>query len=140
MSFKKLITKRVEFAASHRYWNSELSEKENFDLFGKSSNESGHGHNFTLEVTVTGDIDSKTGMIINLFDLKKITNEVLAEFDHKNLNKDTTYFKDEIPTPENICKVLWNLLDQKISQNKKCTLYKVRLYETEDLYVDYWRD
>lgn len=140
MSSKKLITKKVEFAASHRYWDPKLSETENFELFGKSSFKSGHGHNFSLEVTVEGDIDTSTGMIINLFDLKKIINDVLKNFDHKNLNEDTIYFNDEIPTPENICKVLWNLLEQKLAQNDKCSLYKVRLYETDDLYVDYWRD
>lgn len=140
MSSKKLITKKVEFAASHRYWDPKLTEKENFELFGKSSFKSGHGHNFSLEVTVEGEIDGKTGMIINLFDLKKITSEILSEFDHKNLNEDTSYFKDEIPTPENICKVLWNLIEEKLSLNNKCKLYKVRLYETDDLYVDYWRE
>ncbi|MGH7884635.1 MAG: 6-pyruvoyl trahydropterin synthase family protein [Thermodesulfobacteriota bacterium] len=140
MSFKKLITKRVEFSASHRYWNPNLSEKENFEIFGKSSYESGHGHNFSLEVTVEGEVDENTGMIINLFDLKRFINDVLLEFDHKNLNSDTPYFKNIIPTPENICRVLWDLLKKRISVNNNCTLYKIRLHETEDLYVDYWRD
>lgn len=140
MSSKKLITKIVEFSASHRYWNSGLSEKKNLELFGKSSYENGHGHNFTLEVSVEGEIDSETGMIINLFDLKKILNKVLLEFDHKNLNKDTPYFEDIIPTPENICKVLWDLIDRELHNNDRCSLYKLRLYETDNLYVDYWRD
>lgn len=140
MPFKKLITKRVEFSASHRYWNPGLSEKENFEIFGKSSYKSGHGHNFTLEVTVEGEIDNTTGMIINLFDLKRFINDVLLEFDHKNLNSDMPHFKNIIPTPENICRVLWDSLEKRLSVNDKCSLYKIRLHETEDLYVDYWRD
>lgn len=137
MPFKKLITKIVEFSASHRYWNPEFSEDENFRLFGRSSLENGHGHNFSLEVTVEGEIDSSTGMIINLFDLKKIINEVLEDFDHKNLNKDTGFFSDSIPTPENICMVLWDLIGEKLSANENCDLYRLRLYETDDLYVEY---
>ena len=138
MSLKKLITKKVEFSASHRYWNDDLTESENAKFFGKACSQHGHGHNFILEVTVQGEINEQTGMIINLFDLKKITNEILLEFDHKNLNTDTPYFRDKIPTPENIAIVLWNLLDERFSGLTDCTLYKIRLYETEDLYVDYW--
>lgn len=139
MSFKKLITKKVEFSASHRYWNPELTDEDNLDLFGKSSLENGHGHNFQLEVTVEGEIDQTTGMIINLFDLKKILNEVLEDFDHKNLNRDTHYFENMLPTPENICRVLWGLIDKKLESHEKCSLSKIRLYETDDLFVDYWR-
>ncbi len=136
--YKNLITKRTEFSASHSYWNSAWSNEENRKVFGKHSTE--HGHNFVLEVTVEGDVDQRTGMIINLFDLKKIINEILVEFDHKNLNKDNENFIDTIPTPENIASVLWKLLDHEIKrQGVNCTLYNVRLYETSDTYVDYRR-
>lgn len=135
---RNLITKRAEFSASHSYWNDALSSEENRKVFGKHCIE--HGHNFVMDVTVEGDVDPRTGMIINLFDLKKIINEVLVEFDHKNLNKDNMNFGNIIPTPENIAAVLWERLDEKIkSKGVNCTLYNVRLYETSDLYVDYRR-
>ena len=140
MPSKKLITKKVEFSASHRLWNNNLSKEENYQLFGKSSSPKGHGHNFTLEVTVEGEIDNKTGMIINLFDLKKIIDKVLVDFDHKNLNKDSIYFKNVIPTSENISKVLWDLIDKETNKIDNCKLHKIRLHETDDLFVDYWRD
>jgi len=140
MGSKKLLTKKVEFSASHRYWNPEWSEEKNKELFGKSAGPHGHGHNYRLEVTVEGEVDTETGMIINLFELKHVLNEVLIDFDHKNLNEDNTHFKTLIPTTENIAKVLWDLIDEKIRGNPKCDLYRIRLYETDDLYVDYWRD
>lgn len=140
MSFKKLITKKIEFSASHRLWNSELSENENIELYGKEASPLGHGHNFTLEVTVEGEIDSKTGMIINLFDLKEIINRVIIDFDHKNLNEDNINFKNLIPTPENICRVLWELLNDELNKLSSCKLYRIRLFETEDLFVDYMKD
>lgn len=141
MGFKKLLTKKMEFSASHRCWNPDLSDEENLEFFGKSSSPLGHGHNFVLEVTIEGEVDEKTGMIINLFDLKKILAQVLMDFDHKYLNEDSEHFKHLIPTPENLAKVLWNIIDNELSKNKlACSLYKIRLYETDDLYVDYWRE
>lgn len=141
MDFKKLITKKVEFSASHRYWNLEWSEKRNKEVFGKNVSPMGHGHNFVLEVTVEGEVDEQTGMIVNLFDLKSIITIVLKQFDHKFLNVDNEYFRDLNPTPENIAKVLWNLIEYEIENlDKNLALYKVRLYETPDLYVDYWRE
>ena len=78
-------------------------------------------------------------MIINLYDLKAIMKEVLEDFDHKFLNEDTPYFKELIPTTENIAKVMWDIFHDKICQNPGCKLHRVRLYETDDLYVDYRR-
>ena len=134
-----LITKRVEFSASHKYWNDSWSEEKNREIFGKHSFE--HGHNFLLEVTVEGGIDPETGMIINLFDLKTIINNVLVGFDHLNLNSDNENFIDKQPTPENISSVLWDDLTKEISKhNINCRLYNIRLYETPDLFVDYRRE
>lgn len=137
MSFKKLITKKVEFSASHRYWNKNWSEEKNREIYGKSSLPGGHGHNFVLEVTVEGEINPETGMIINLFDLKQIVSSVLADFDHKNLNEDNSRFQNLIPTTENIAKVLWEAIEEEIIERDDCRLYKVRVYETDDLFVDY---
>ena len=141
MGFKKLLTKKIEFSASHRYWNPNLTESENVALFGKAASLSGHGHNFQLEVTVEGEIDENTGMIINLFDLKDILKEILKKFDHKYLNEDNISFKSLIPTPENIAKTLWDIIETELERKDvSCSLYKIRLYETDDLYVDYWRE
>ena len=140
MSFKKLITKKAEFSASHRYWNPEWDEEKNSEIFGKNTSPLGHGHNFHLEVTVEGEIDENTGMVINLFDLKVILAAVLERYDHKYLNEDLDEFRDVIPTPENIAKQLWIDLESELETRKaECSLYKVRLYETPDLYVDYWK-
>ena len=137
MSFKKLITKKVEFSASHRYWNKNWSEERNREFYGRSSLPGGHGHNFVLEVTVEGEINPETGMIINLFDLKQVVSSVLADFDHKNLNEDHPRFQDLIPTTENIARVLWEAVEEKILQRDDCRLYKIRVYETDELFVDY---
>ena len=135
---KNLITKRVEFSASHRYWNNNWSEEKNREVFGKYSYE--HGHNFLLEVTFEGVVDGDTGMIINLFDIKHILNTVLKDFDHRNLNNENENFKALIPTPENMASVFWTLIEGEINiRNIQCKLYNVRLYETPELYVDYRR-
>ncbi len=139
MAFKKLLTKTMEFSASHRYWNPGWSEEKNKEVFGKSAGPYGHGHNYTLEVTVEGEVDKETGMIINLYDLKEIMKEVLNDFDHKNLNEDNPRFKELIPTTENIARVMWDIFDEKLSKSLSCRLHRVRLYETADLYVDYRR-
>lgn len=141
MSFKKLITKKTDFSASHRYWNPDWDEKKNIEVFGKNISPHGHGHNFQLEVTVEGEIDQQTGMVINLFDLKEILKTVLENYDHKYLNEDLEIFKSVIPTPENIAKQLWvDIEAELLRRNAACSLYKVRLYETPDLYVDYWKN
>ncbi len=141
MSFKKLITKKAEFSASHRYWNPAWDEEKNREVFGKNISPLGHGHNFHLEVTVEGEVDEDTGMVINLFELKAILAVVLERYDHKYLNEDLEVFKATIPTPENIAKQLWNDIEKELkNRNTDCRLYKVRLYETPDLYVDYWNN
>jgi 6-pyruvoyltetrahydropterin/6-carboxytetrahydropterin synthase len=126
-----LLTKRLEFAAAHRYIKPEWDEAKNRAVFGY--NPPAHGHNYMLEVTVVGEVDPKTGMVVNLFDLKLALLKVLEEFDHKNLNLDMPYFKDRIPTSENLARVLWSKLD---GQKDIGTLHTIRLYEDEDLYAE----
>ena len=128
-----LLTKRIEFAAAHRYIKAEWDEAKNRAVFGPCYNPPAHGHNYMVEVTVLGEVDPKTGMVVNLFDLKRVLLTVLEEFDHKNLNLDMPYFEDRIPTSENLARVLWSKLD---TQKAIGTLHAIRLYEDEDLYAE----
>jgi 6-pyruvoyltetrahydropterin/6-carboxytetrahydropterin synthase len=128
-----LLTKRIEFAAAHRYHRPEWDEAKNRAVFGRCYNPPAHGHNYLLEVTVSGDVDPNTGMVINLFDLKRVLLSVLEEFDHKHLNLDMPYFADRIPTSENLARVLWSKL---AAQKDIGALHAIRLYEDEDLYAD----
>jgi 6-pyruvoyltetrahydropterin/6-carboxytetrahydropterin synthase len=128
-----LLTKRIEFAAAHRYFKPEWDEAKNRAVFGRCFNPPAHGHNYMLEVTVSGEVDPKTGMVINLFDLKRVLLAVLEEFDHKNLNLDMPYFKDQIPTSENLARVLWTKL---VAQQDIGALHAIRLHEDEDLYAE----
>jgi len=128
-----LLTKRIEFAAAHRYIRLEWDEAKNRAVFGRCYNPPAHGHNYLLEVTVSGEVDPKTGMVINLFDLKRVLLAVIEEFDHKNLNFDMPYFQKQIPTSENLARVLWAKLSSKPDIG---TMHAVRLYEDEDLYAE----
>lgn len=128
-----LLTKRIEFAAAHRYARPEWDEARNRAAFGRCYNPPAHGHNYLLEVTVSGEIDPKTGMVVNLFDLKRVLLDVIEEFDHKNLNLDMPYFKDRIPTSENFAHVLWTKI---AAQRDIGTLHTLRLCEDEDLYAE----
>ena len=133
-----LVTRRVEFSASHVYHNPGLSPEENRRVFGKCNNPHGHGHNYTLEVTVAGSINPATGMVVDLKELKTLLErEVLQLMDHKFLNQEVAAFANTIPTTENIAVEIWRLLAPKLSFGK---LHRIRLYETPDLYVDYYGD
>ncbi|MGK9367590.1 6-carboxytetrahydropterin synthase [Melioribacter sp. Ez-97] len=129
------ITRREVFSASHRIYNPQLSDEENFSLYGKCSNPNGHGHNYTLEVTIAGEVNPETGYLIDLKKLKSIIREnVIDKLDHKNLNLDVDFLKDKIPTSENIALGIWNQLADKIPNGK---LYSIKLYETENNYIEY---
>lgn len=135
MSKKVYLTRRETFAAAHRLFMPELSDEENFNLFGKCSNPNWHGHNYTLEVTVFGEVDNETGFVIDIKKLKEIMHEnVISKVDHKNLNLDTDFMKGIIPTSENISIAIWDQLSDKITGGK---LYSVKLYETENNYFEY---
>jgi 6-pyruvoyltetrahydropterin/6-carboxytetrahydropterin synthase len=128
-----LLTKRIEFAAAHRYFKPEWDEAKNRAVFGRCYNPPAHGHNYMLEVTVSGDVDPQTGMVINLFDLKRVLLGMIEEFDHKHLNLDMPYFVDRIPTSENLARVLWTKLEPQADIGR---LHAVRLYEDEDLFAE----
>jgi len=130
------VTRRAEFAAAHFYHNPALSPEENRRLFGKCNNPHGHGHNYTLEVTVAGEVDPTTGMVMDLKELKKLLErEVLELLDHRFLNREVPAFATTIPTTENIAIEIWKLLGPNLAAGK---LHRIRLYETPDLYVDYY--
>jgi len=128
-------TRRFEFSAAHRYWRDDWSAEQNQQVFGKCTSPYGHGHNYTLDVTIGGRPDPITGMIINLVELKALVNEILEQFDHKHLNEDTPYFKALIPTTENIVRVLWGLIAPRLPQG--VALARLRLYEMNDLWAEY---
>lgn len=134
---KATLTKRLEFCSSHRYHNPDWDPQKNRDVFGPCNNENTHGHNYLLEVTLQGDIDPVTGMIINLYDLKQYLWDILIEFDHKNLNLDTPYFQDRIPTTENIALTLWNLLGKHPQLPQ---LDRIRLHEDDHLFAEVCAD
>jgi 6-pyruvoyltetrahydropterin/6-carboxytetrahydropterin synthase len=130
------ITRKIEFAASHLYHNPAFSAEENRRVFGKCNNPHGHGHNYTLEVTIAGEPDPQTGMVLDLADLKDLLErEVMRRMDHRFLNHEVAELKGLIPTCENIAIVIWKLLQPKILQGR---LHRVRLYESPDLFADYY--
>lgn len=134
-----LITKRVEFSASHVCQNPSLSDRQNQELFGAAANPHGHGHNYVVDVTVAGDPDPVTGMVLDLKQLKDVVNrEVVEPFDHRFLNREVPPFDRVIPTTENLAIEIWKRLAPHLANGGK--LHGIRVYETEDLYVDYFGD
>ena len=131
-------TRRFEFSASHRYWRDDWTEERNEQTFGKCTSPYGHGHNYTLDVTIAGTPDPITGMVMNMTDLKAIVGAVLEQFDHKYLNADTPYFERRVPTTENIVRVLWGLIAPRMPEG--VGLARLRLYEMSDLWAEYAGD
>lgn len=130
------LTRKAEFSASHYYHNPDFSPEENKRIFGKTNNPNGHGHNYTLEVTVQGDVDQRSGFVVDLRELKAIMQkEVLEAFDHRFLNKEVPEFLNHIPTTENIAIAIWQRLAPRL---QAAQLYRVRVYETPDLFVDFY--
>ena len=131
-----LLTRKAEFAAAHFYWNAAWSEEENRRVYGKCANRNGHGHNYTLEVTVKGEVDPTLGFVVDLKVLKDIVErEVLSGFDHRHLNYEVPEFAAMQPTTENIAVVIWRRLDGKVPG---ATLQRVRVYEAPDLFADFY--
>ena len=125
----------MHFNAAHRVHNPDLSEEENRALFGKCNNPNWHGHNYTLDVSVTGAVDERTGYVIDLAKLKAIVErEVVNKVDHKNFNLDVDFMRGIIPTTENIVVAMWRVLQPAISPG---TLTRLVLWETPNNYVEY---
>lgn len=135
MSKKVSVFRKEHFNAAHRLFNPSWDDGKNNQVFGKCNNPSFHGHNYELIVKLTGEPDPETGYVMDMKALSDLIREhVLKQFDHKNLNLDTRYFKDLNPTAENICIVIYNILRDKIDPGLEM---QVRLYETERNFVEY---
>ncbi len=131
------ITRRVEFSASHVCAIPAYTEAENRAIYGPAANPRGHGHNYILEVTLSGDPDPATGMVFDLKRLKDVLNETVVEpMDHRFLNYEVPPFDHVVPTTENLALEVWKRLQPKF-ESGRARLHNVRVYETEDLYVDY---
>ena len=129
------LTRRATFSASHYYWNDAWPAEKNQEVFGRCANRNGHGHNYTLEVTVAGEVDPVSGFVVDLKALKDvIEHEVVRVYDHRHLNLEVPEFKDTVPTTENIAVAIWKRLENKIAGAK---LHRVRVYEMPDLFADY---
>ena len=135
MSAKVAVYRKEHFNAEHRLFNPGWSNDRNNEVFGKCNNPNFHGHNYEIIVKLIGEPDPQTGYVIDLKVLSDLIKEnVLKQFDHKNLNLDTPFFKDKNPTAENICIVIYDLLREKIEKRLDM---QVRLYETERNFVEY---
>ncbi len=129
------VTRRLQFNAAHRVHNPALSDEENARLFGKCNNPNWHGHNYTLDVSVTGAIDARTGYVVDLGALKRLVEErVVNEIDHRNFNLDVPFMRDVIPTSENIIVAIWRELEPAIRPGR---LTRLVLWETPNNYVEY---
>jgi 6-pyruvoyltetrahydropterin/6-carboxytetrahydropterin synthase len=132
------LTRKAEFSSAHFYRNPKWSDAQNREAFGKYANPAGHGHNYTLEVTVGGEIDPVTGFVVDLKLLKDILEkEVVSIYDHRNLNHEVPEFACMNPTTENIAVAIWGRLNGKIPN---ASLHRVRVYERDDLFADYYGD
>ena len=132
---KITICRKSHFNAAHKLYNPIWSKEKNLDVFGRCSYENYHGHNYELIVKFEGEIDQDTGMVMDLSDLKKIiAREVEDVLDHKNLNLDIDYFKDKIPSTENLAVFIWNKLNDSIELEGKLSIV---LYETPRNFVEY---
>ena len=124
---KAYLTRRYMFSASHRLHSDAMSEAENSETYGKCNNPHGHGHNYRLEVTVSGQVDPRTGMVCNLTDLDGlVAREILQRFDHQNLNI-LPEFADHVPTTENLCIAVYDILQRGF---RAAHLERVRFEET----------
>lgn len=129
------LTRRETFSAAHRLWADDLSEQENRDLFGPCAYDHGHGHNYVLEVTLRGPIDPKTGILINLKEIRDVVHElIVGDVDHRHLNHDAPLTRGINPTAENLVVLFWNVLHKHFAE----ILYEVRLRETEKNWVTYY--
>jgi 6-pyruvoyltetrahydropterin/6-carboxytetrahydropterin synthase len=132
------ITRRERFNAAHRLFRADFSDEKNLEIFGKCSNPNWHGHNYELFVTVKGNINPETGILINLKDLSLIVNEyIINKIDHKNINIEVDFMQGKLASTENLAKAIWEQIAQSI-QKLGATLHCIKLYETENNFVEYY--
>ena len=136
-SMKAHLTRRYMFSASHRLHSEEMSEQENRDVYGKCNNPYGHGHNYMIEVTVSGPVNDQTGMVCNLVDLDSFVHaQIVERYDHQNLNL-LSEFKKQVPTTENLCISIYEIMKRGFNA---AHLDKVRIEETMMNSFEYWGD
>ncbi|MCC7429275.1 6-carboxytetrahydropterin synthase [bacterium] len=130
------LIRKVQFCAAHRLHTNKLSTEENRRVYGICNNENGHGHNYELEVTIAGEIDPITGMVMDLKELKEIIDrEITDKVDHKNLNIDVDFLEGLVPTAEIVTMKFWEILQDKIPCGK---LHRIRLWESSNNVVEYY--
>jgi 6-pyruvoyltetrahydropterin/6-carboxytetrahydropterin synthase len=133
-----IISKKVEFSASHICRSPRLTEEENRRIYGEAANPRSHGHNYIVEVAIEGEPDAVTGMILDLKRLKDLLEErVLSVYDHRLLNREVAAFESIVPTVENIAIDIWGRIENEIDATGRARLYSVRVQETDDLAVEY---
>jgi 6-pyruvoyltetrahydropterin/6-carboxytetrahydropterin synthase len=131
------VTRKERFNAAHRLFRSEWSDEKNLEVFGKCSNPNWHGHNYELYVTVSGSPDPETGFVMDLKVLSTmIRDRVVDKIDHRNLNLDVDFMKGRIPSTEVLATAIWEQLEPGITQHG-CKLHAIKLYETENNFVEY---
>ena len=129
------VTRKLHFNAAHRVHNPEMSDEENRATFGKCNNPNWHGHNYVLEVSVSGEVDPRTGYVMDLGKLRDIVErDVVEPVDHRNMNVDVDFMRGVIPTAENIVVQVWRVLEPRVAPAK---LTRLRLWETDRNYVEY---
>jgi 6-pyruvoyltetrahydropterin/6-carboxytetrahydropterin synthase len=131
------LGRRFRFAASHRLYSPQFSEEENCRVYGKCSNPFGHGHNYVLEVSLSGEVDPATGMIANLSDLDSfVEHQIIEPFDHRYLNEEVAAFRETVPTTENLCVEIF----RRLQSFTKAKLERVRIQETANNSFEYSGD
>jgi 6-pyruvoyltetrahydropterin/6-carboxytetrahydropterin synthase len=129
------VTRRLTFNAAHRVYNPALSDEENDAIFGKCNNPNWHGHNYVLEVSVKGEVDQKTGYVMDLGKVKEIVQrDVISHIDHRNIKLEVVFMQGRIPTSENIAVACWGVLHKSLAPAR---LQRIRLWETENHFVEY---
>lgn len=132
---KVYITNIQSFSAAHRLHNPDISDEENVLVFGKCNHVNSHGHNYKIEACVSGHIDPRTGCVMNLRDLKKALLGVIEVLDHRRLDVDVDYFKNHVPTAENIAVYIWKELSKSLPVGVK--MHNIRVFETDKNLADY---
>jgi 6-pyruvoyltetrahydropterin/6-carboxytetrahydropterin synthase len=131
------ITRRERFNAAHRLFKPEYSDEKNLQVFGKCSNPNWHGHNYTLFVTVKGEVNPDTGFLVNLKDLSAVIDQrVIEKLDHRNINLEVDFMSGKLASTENLAIAIWNELSEGIA-NMGATLHSIKVYETENNFVEY---
>jgi len=132
------LTRRERFNSAHRLFNPNYTDEKNYEVYGKCANPNWHGHNYELFVTVAGETNPETGVVVNLKDLSRLVNELIIDkLDHKNLNVEVEFLKGKIVSTENIIIEIWKVLEPEV-EKLNARLFKLKLVETENNYAEYY--